>query len=89
MTDTLTRLSAIGDHPEKSERCRNIEEALIGATQANNDSAKVDGCSNKQERPAQQRNGDKILVSHGEESTPCGAPDRIRTCDLLLRRETL
>ena len=89
MTDTLTRLGSIGDHPEESERCRNIEEALIGATQANNDSAKVDGCSNKQEGPAQQRNGDEILVSHGEESTPCGAPDRIRTCDLLLRRETL
>ena len=89
MTDTLTRLSSIGDHPEESERCRNIEEALIGATQANNDSAKVDGCSNKQERPAQQWNSDEILVSHGEESTPCGAPDRIRTCDLLLRRETL
>jgi hypothetical protein len=47
LTHTLTRLSSIGDHPEESERCRNIEEALIGATQANNDSAKVDGCSNK------------------------------------------
>ena len=89
MTDTLTRLSSIGDHPEESESCRNVEEALVGATETNNDSAKVDGCSNKQERPAQQRNSDEILVSHGEESTPCGAPDRIRTCDLLLRRETL
>ncbi len=85
----LARLCAIGDHPEESECGRNIEEALIGATQANNHRTKVDGCSNKQERPAQQRNGDEILVSHGEESTPCGAPDRIRTCDLLLRRETL
>ena len=89
MADALTRLSAIGDQPEEAECRRNVEEALVGATETNNDSAKVDGCSNKQERPAQQRNSDEILVSHGEESTPCGAPDRIRTCDLLLRRETL
>ena len=89
MAHPLARLCAIGDQPEKSECGRNIEEALVGATETNNHSAKVDGCSNKQERPAQQRNSDEILVSHGEESTPCGAPDRIRTCDLLLRRETL
>ena len=49
----LARLCAIGDYPEEPERCRNIEEALVGAAQANNYSAKVDGCSNKQERPAQ------------------------------------
>ena len=89
LTDPLAWLRSIGDHPEKSERCRNIEEPLVGAAETNNDSAKVDGCSNKQEWPAQQRNGDEILVCHGKESTPCGAPDRIRTCDLLLRRETL
>ncbi len=89
MPDSLAWLRAIGDHPEESERCRNIEEALVGAAQANNDSADVDGSSNKQERPTQQRNRNEFLISHGEEFTPCGAPDRIRTCDLLLRRETL
>jgi hypothetical protein len=47
LPDPLARLCAIGDHPEESERCRNVEEALVGATETNNDSAKVDGCSNK------------------------------------------
>ena len=89
LTHPLAWLRSIGDYPEESESCRNIDESLVGAAQANNYSAKVDGCSNKQEWPTQQRNRDEILVSHGEESTPCGAPDRIRTCDLLLRRETL
>jgi hypothetical protein len=53
LPDSLAWLRAIGDHPEESERCRNIEEALVGAAQANNYSADVDGCSNKQERPTQ------------------------------------
>ena len=89
LSHTLTWLCAIGDHPEETHGCRNIEEALVSTAEANNDGAKVDGGGNEQEGPAQQGNSDEILVSHGEESTWCGAPDRIRTCDLLLRRETL
>ena len=47
MTDALAWLRAIGDQPEQAKCGRNIEEPLVGATETNNDSAKVDGCSNK------------------------------------------
>jgi hypothetical protein len=40
-------LRAICDQPEETHGRRNIEEALVGAAQADNYSANVDGGSNQ------------------------------------------
>ena len=53
LAHTFTWLCLIGDKPQKTERSWDVDEALVGAAQANDDSTKADDCSNNKERPAQ------------------------------------
>jgi hypothetical protein len=45
-------LRTVGNQPEQAECRRDVEEALVGAAQANNHGAKIHGGGNKEERPA-------------------------------------